>query len=69
MAEILTQLAVWILPPIALPRALPTVIEGGVFEAAVIRSGASKLVASAADWLGCQPPLKRPLLRPELPKA
>jgi len=47
MAEILTQLAAWILPPIVLPRALPIVTEGGVLEAAVIRSGARKLVASA----------------------
>ena len=46
MAEILTQLATWILPPIALPRALPIVTEGGVLEAAVISSRASKSVAS-----------------------
>ena len=46
MGEILTQLVTWILPPIALPRALPIIIEGGVLEAAVIRSGASKSVAS-----------------------
>jgi hypothetical protein len=52
MAEILTQLAAWILPPIALPRALSNVTEGGVWEAAVIRSGASKLVASAAGLVG-----------------
>jgi len=52
MAEILTQLAAWILPPIALPRALPIVTEGGVLEAAVIRSGASKSVASAVGLVG-----------------
>jgi len=52
MAEILTQLAAWILPPIALPRALPTVTEEGGLEAAVIRSGASKPVASAAGLVG-----------------
>jgi hypothetical protein len=48
IAEILTQLAAWILPPIALPRALPTITKEGVFEATVIKFGASKLVASAA---------------------
>ena len=56
MAEILTQLAAWILPPIALlralPRALPIVTEGGVLEAAVIRSGASKSVASVVGLVG-----------------
>jgi hypothetical protein len=52
MAEIMTQLAAWILPPIALPRALPIVIEGGVLEAAVIRSGASKSVDSAVGLVG-----------------
>ena len=53
MAEILTQLAAGILPPIALPRALPTVTEEGVLEAAVNRSGAScKPVASAARLVG-----------------
>ena len=52
MAKILTQLAAWILPPIALPRALPIVTEGGVLEAAVIRSGASKSVASAVGLVG-----------------
>jgi len=52
MAEILTQLAAWILPPIALPRALPTVTEGGVLEAGVIRSRASKPVASAVGLVG-----------------
>jgi hypothetical protein len=52
MAEILTQLAAWILPPIALPRALPIVTKGGVLEVAVIRSGASKSVASAIGLVG-----------------
>ena len=52
MAEILTQLAAWILPSIALPRALPIVTGGGVLEAAVIRSGASKSVASAVGLVG-----------------
>jgi len=56
MVEILTQLAAWILPPIALPkalpRALPIVTEGGVLEAPVIRSGASKLVAFAVGLVG-----------------
>jgi len=52
MAKILTQLASWILPPIALPRALPIVTEGGVLEAAVIRFGASKSVASAVRLVG-----------------
>ena len=52
MTEILTQLAAWILPPIALPRALPIVTEGGVLEAAVIRSGASKSVASVVGLVG-----------------
>ena len=52
MAEILTQLAAWILPPIALPRSLPIVTEGGVLEATVIRSGASKSVASAVGLVG-----------------
>ena len=52
MAKILTQLAAWILPPIALPRALPIVTEGGVLEAAVIRSRASKSVASAVGLVG-----------------
>ena len=52
MAEILTQLATWILPPIALPRALPIVTEGGVLQAAVIRSGASKSVASLVGLVG-----------------
>jgi 1-deoxy-D-xylulose 5-phosphate reductoisomerase len=52
MAEILTQLAVWIVPPIALPRALPIVTEGGVLEAAVIRSDASKLIASIVGLVG-----------------
>jgi len=52
MAEILTQLTAWILPPIALPRALPIVTEGGVLEAAVIRSGASKSVASTVGLVG-----------------
>ena len=52
MDEILTQLAAWILPPITLPRALPIVTEGGVLEAAVIRSGASKSVASAIGLVG-----------------
>jgi len=46
IAEILTQLAAWILPLVALPRALPTVIEWGVLKVAVIRSRASKPVAS-----------------------
>jgi hypothetical protein len=59
MAEILTQLAAWILPPIALPKALPTVTKGGVLEAAVIRSRASKPGASAAGLVGT----------PELPKV
>ena len=52
MAKILTQLAAWILPPIALPRALPIVTEGGILEAVVIRFGASKLVASAVGLVG-----------------
>ena len=52
MAKILTQLVAWILPPIALPRALPIVIEGGVLEATVIRSGARKSVASAIGLVG-----------------
>ena len=52
MAEILTQLATWILPPIALPRALPIVTEGGVLEVVVIRSGTSKSVASAVGLVG-----------------
>ena len=52
MAEILTKLAAWILPPIALPRALPIVTEGGVLEAAVIRFGASKSVASTVGLVG-----------------
>ena len=52
MAEILTQLEAWILPPIALPRALPIVTEGGVLKAAVIRSRASKSVASAVGLVG-----------------
>jgi len=52
MAEILTQLAAWILPPIALPRALPIVTKEGVLEATVIRSGASKSVASAIGLVG-----------------
>ena len=38
--------------PIALLRALSTVTEGGVFEAVVIRSGASKPVASAPGLVG-----------------
>ena len=52
MAEMLTQLVAWILPPIVLPRALPIVTEEGVLEAAVIRSGASKSVASAVGLVG-----------------
>jgi len=52
MIEILTQLAAWILPPIALPRALPTVTEEGVLEAVVIKFGTSKPVASAARLVG-----------------
>jgi hypothetical protein len=44
--------------PIALPRALPTVTEGGVFEAVVIRSGASKSVASAAGLVGTPATIK-----------
>ena len=52
MAKILTQLAAWILPLIALPRALPIVTEGGVLEAAVIKSGASKLVSSIVGLVG-----------------
>ena len=52
MAEILTQLTTWILPRIALPRAMPIVTEGGVLEAAVIKSGASKLVASIVGLVG-----------------
>ena len=52
MTKILTQLAAWILPLIALPRALPIVTEGGVLEAAVIRSGASKSVASVVGLVG-----------------
>jgi len=52
MAEIVTQLATWMLPPIALPRALPIVTEGGVLEAVVIRSGASKSVAFAVRLVG-----------------
>jgi hypothetical protein len=52
MAKILTRLAAWILPPIALPKALPIVTEGGVLEAAVIKSGASKSVASAIRLVG-----------------
>ena len=52
MAEILTQLAAWILPPIALPRALHIVTKGEVLKVAVIRSGASKLVASATGLVG-----------------
>jgi len=46
------RLAVWIFPPIALPRALPIVTEWGVLEAAMIRSGASKSVASAVGLVG-----------------
>jgi len=56
MAKILTQLAAWILPPItlprALPKALPIVTEGGFLEAPVIRSEASKSVASAVGLVG-----------------
>jgi len=52
MAKILTQLAAGILPPITLPRALSIVTEEGVLEAVVIRSGASKPVASAAALVG-----------------
>jgi len=52
MAEILTQLAAWILPPIAQPRALPIVTEEGVLEAAVIRSGANKSIASIVGLVG-----------------
>ena len=56
MAKILTQLATWILPlialPRALPRALPIVTEGEVLEAVVIRSGASKLVTSVIGLVG-----------------
>ena len=52
MVEILTQLATWILSPIALPRALPVVTEGGVLEATMIRSGASKSVASTVGLVG-----------------
>jgi hypothetical protein len=52
MAKILTQLAAWILSPIALPRALPIATEGGVLEAAVIRSRASKTVASTVGLVG-----------------
>ena len=52
MAQILTQLEAWILSLIALQRALPIVTEGGVLEAAVIRSKASKSVASAVGLVG-----------------
>jgi hypothetical protein len=56
MERNLTQLAAWILPPIALPisllSALSTVTEGGALEAAVIRSGVSKPVASIAGLVG-----------------
>ena len=56
MTKILTQLAAWILPlialPRALPRALPIVTEGEVLEAVVIRSGASKLVTSVIGLVG-----------------
>jgi hypothetical protein len=52
MTEILTQLAAWILPPIALPRALSIVTEEGVLEAAVIKSGASKSVAFVVGLVG-----------------
>ena len=45
-------MATWILPLIALLRALPIVTKGGVLEAAVIRFGASKSVASAIGLVG-----------------
>ena len=52
----MTQLAVWILPPIVLPISLPStmsaITEGGALEAAMIWSGASKPVASAAKLVG-----------------
>ena len=58
MAEILTQLAAWILPPIALPRALHIVTKGEVLKVAVIRSGASKSVTSSVGLVGMPATIK-----------
>jgi len=44
MAECLAQLAAWILPPTALPVALPAITIGGAREAAEIRYGCSRPV-------------------------
>ena len=72
-AKILTQLAVWILPPIALPRALPKalliVTERGVLEAAVIRSGASKSVASTTGLVGTPATIEAAPVAARIPKS
>ena len=52
MAECLAQLAAWILPPTALPVALPAITVGGAREAAEIRYGCSRPVPSAVELVG-----------------
>ena len=69
MAEILTQLAAWILPPIALPRALHIVTKGGVLKVALIRSRASKLVASAVGLVGMPATIETTLVMARIVKG
>jgi len=45
----MAQLVAWILPPAALPIALPAITVGGAREAVEIRSGRSRLVPSAVE--------------------
>ena len=60
MTEILTLLV---------PRALPIVTKGGVLEAAVIRSGAIKSVASTTGLVGTPATVEAAPVTARIPKS
>ena len=59
----------WILPPIALPISLSTVTNGGVVEAVVIWSGASRPNAFIAELVGASTAIKATLIATKIAKG
>jgi hypothetical protein len=72
MAECLAQLAVCILPHVALPISLtvtlPAITIGGAIEAMKIWSECSRPIPSTAELVRRHPSWKQPLLQPKFPE-
>jgi len=68
MAECLTQLVAWILPPTALPITLSAITGEGAVEAAEIWSRRCRSVASITELVGMPNYMETTLFRPKFPK-